>query len=252
MTITTRDQYEADNLIWQLGITFNKLMTICKKNGKLVDHINKKVGAKIKEWDTEKTNFKKLTWAEMDDSDLDLDFDITLPSPFGEEREQQQRTKYIFPKNKDETDHQQQQQQQQQPQPQQQEQVEAPQPTKKETKPPTPIHNKVEKNDDEEIVHQPRRIEGELNNNNINVQIDDDAADAANDADSDVTDKDNEGLSQQIHTTIAALIETTIKEQQIIIAQNNKPQQQLVESTYFIKENINKKKECKHQKKKIK
>lgn len=75
----SRDRFEADNLIWQLDITFNKLSEICKKNAKLVDYINKKVDKTLFKWNGDKDNFKKLTWAEMDDSDLDLDLDIIIP-----------------------------------------------------------------------------------------------------------------------------------------------------------------------------
>ena len=60
-------------------VTFSKLSAICQNNGKLVDYINKKVDKTVSAWKRDKDHFKKLTWAEMDDSDLALDLDITLP-----------------------------------------------------------------------------------------------------------------------------------------------------------------------------
>merc|ERR1712129_291360 len=67
--------------IWQLNITLKNLSKICKRNAKLVDYISKRVNNKVIEWNTEKDDFKKLTWAEMDDSDIELDFDIDIPLP---------------------------------------------------------------------------------------------------------------------------------------------------------------------------
>mmetsp|Transcript_18913 Transcript_18913/g.30049 ORF Transcript_18913/g.30049 Transcript_18913/m.30049 type:complete len:1006 (-) Transcript_18913:746-3763(-) len=83
------DKYESDNLIWQLDTTFKKLAAICQKNAKLVDYINKKVDLTLSEWQTEKENFKKLTWLELDDSDIELDLDVIIPSPRTLEQEQE-------------------------------------------------------------------------------------------------------------------------------------------------------------------
>merc|ERR1712025_773310 len=79
-TTTDPDRFEADNLIWQLGVTLTKLSEIAKRNGRLVDYISKNVNNKVNDFNADKGSFKKLTWAEMDDSDLELDLDIPLPA----------------------------------------------------------------------------------------------------------------------------------------------------------------------------
>ena len=79
-TTADTDRFEANNLIWQLDVTLKKLSEIAKRNGRLVDHISKEVNNKVIDFNAGKDSFKKLTWAEMDDSDLELDLDIPLPS----------------------------------------------------------------------------------------------------------------------------------------------------------------------------